>query len=150
MVAKDFRAVVADFGLAKVKIKSYAKTNCGTPGYTAPEILNDEEYTEKADIYSYGMVLWEITTREFVFSSTDNPYKIVKDVEKGVRPSVPDYCPDLLAGLMQKCWHRQPSVRPSAMAIIGAVKHLIDNVLPTLRPLPFAQTPKKKQPPVRA
>ena len=83
MVAKDLRAVVADFGLyffflliffffhilttinnnkglAKVKFKSYAKTNCGTPGYTAPEILNDEQYSEKADIYSYGMVLWEI------------------------------------------------------------------------------------------
>jgi serine/threonine protein kinase len=55
---------VADFGLARVKAHTLTMTGqCGTVQWMAPEVLASERYAEPADVYSYGIVLWEIATR---------------------------------------------------------------------------------------
>jgi serine/threonine protein kinase len=53
-VDDNWQVKVADFGLAK-SLHTYAKTNCGTIGYVAPEVLQNRPYSEKADVYSFGV-----------------------------------------------------------------------------------------------
>lgn len=54
---------VADFGIARVRSVD-TMTYCGTPKWTAPEVLRMNSYSEKADVFSFGIVLWEILMRE--------------------------------------------------------------------------------------
>ena len=53
-----FEIVIADFGLASYKIKDLLFKRCGTPGYVAPEILDDGDYDEKVDIFSAGVIFY--------------------------------------------------------------------------------------------
>ncbi len=65
LVDETFKIKVADFGLSKDK-NNDINTKMGTLNWVAPEILNDnsQPYTEKADMYSFGLVLWEILTNK--------------------------------------------------------------------------------------
>ena len=59
---------ISDFGLARfVKAEQFAQTQCGTPGYVAPEILEDIGYNESSDIFSAGVILYVLLTGRPVF-----------------------------------------------------------------------------------
>ena len=66
MVDINFNAKICDFGLSRYIKNDKTMTFCGTPYWTAPEIIRQEAYTEKADVYSYGIVLWEIITHQVI------------------------------------------------------------------------------------
>lgn len=76
--------------------------------WLAPEVLKEEEYTEKADIYSFGVILWELLTRKQFFGE----YKFLSEIEEkiisGQRPAIPDTkecraVPEYIE-LLQECW----------------------------------------------
>lgn len=67
-VDDNWQVKVADFGLATVKSRTFAKTMCGTTGWVAPEVLAEQGYTEKADVYSFAIILWEILTRQIPYA----------------------------------------------------------------------------------
>jgi serine/threonine protein kinase len=52
LVDDNWHIKIADFGLSKLKDKTYALTTCGTTGYVAPEILKNQPYSEKVDVFS--------------------------------------------------------------------------------------------------
>lgn len=58
MSGEEVDIKLADFGLAVKKLEGELRLKCGTPGYMAPEILRDEVYSEKVDIYSCGVILY--------------------------------------------------------------------------------------------
>jgi len=62
---------VTDFGLAKIheNVDDINTTFCGTLPWTAPEVFSGTGYTQKADVYSYAIVLWEILTRKEPYQS---------------------------------------------------------------------------------
>ena len=66
IVLKDksdtFDLKLADFGLASTLTSDFAFTRCGTPGYVAPEILDDLKYDEKVDIFGAGVILYILLT----------------------------------------------------------------------------------------
>ncbi|KAI3512373.1 hypothetical protein L1887_19688 [Cichorium endivia] len=66
LVDKNWTVKVGDFGLSRIKHHTYLRTKSGkgTPQWMAPEILRNEQADEKSDVYSYGVVLWEITTEK--------------------------------------------------------------------------------------
>jgi serine/threonine protein kinase len=79
----------------------------------APEVINRQIYTEKADIYSYSLVMYELITRL-------EPYKGVKQMDLPIfvavekrRPDIPSACPPEFAKLIQKCWNPIADERPS-------------------------------------
>jgi len=98
----------------------------GTGFWRAPEVLqelqkkeedrNVEIWTEKVDVYSFGMTCYEILTGQIPFDG----YTKSKwcDVIKGERPSLPDYIFPELRELVEACWHALPSQRPSFEDII--------------------------------
>ena len=66
LVDKSFVVKVCDFGLSRMKRNTYlsSKTNAGTPEWMAPEVLRNDDSDEKADIYSFGVILWELATMQ--------------------------------------------------------------------------------------
>lgn len=113
-------AKVADFGIAKFKQSTYLQTTKGngTPSYMAPESFGSERISEKADVFSLGMILWECYTGEAPWKEVEIPFQVVMlvGVEKK-RPTIPEDCPRQLSSLIQRCWDDDPHRRPSCAEV---------------------------------
>ncbi|GBG31592.1 Protein kinase, putative [Hondaea fermentalgiana] len=113
LVDIHFNAKVADFGLSRLKTEDDAgMTACGTPAWTAPEIVKLEQYDEKVDVYSFGIVMWELFAREEPYKGQGGVQVAYMAVEQGLRPEVPYACPRVYAQLMTECWEEDPLLRP--------------------------------------
>lgn len=126
LVDENWKVKVCDFGLSRIveQTLSATLTSCGTPCWTAPEVLRNMRYTEKADVYSFGIVLWEMATREDPYRGMP-PFQVVFAVgTQKIRPSVPSSCPSGWARLMVDCWAEDPEARPSFDEVIQRLQHL--------------------------
>jgi len=74
-------------------------------------------YSEKADVYSYGIILWELLVRELPFAETE-AFTIPVLVTKGKRPKIPKHTPKEWIKLIEKCWHQRPEKRPDFPEIL--------------------------------
>jgi serine/threonine protein kinase len=92
---------------------------------SAPEILQKNPYTEKADVYSYGVMLWEILTRKLPFDSYTFQHQVEDDVIRGIRPDIPEDCPPVYMKLIRDCWDANPRVRPSFHTIVEILVKMI-------------------------
>ena len=132
---------VTDFGLSRSKFDtvnllngSEQMTGCaGTFHWMAPEILQSQQsYTHKADVYSYGIVLWEILCREPPFKSL-RPHEIMaKVLHSNARPDeacIPKECPEELKVIMRRCWDTVPDKRPDFNIIIRALKSVENKII---------------------
>ena len=118
---------ICDFGISRTAEKGSTdeiKTGqIGTPNWMAPEILTcEEEYTNKVDIYSYGMMLWEMVTGQVPFAKSQ-PYSIMAMITKGVRPELPNEAPEGLCELIKACWAQNPDDRPTFVEVMKAWKN---------------------------
>jgi serine/threonine protein kinase len=113
-------AKVADFGLSRKLLLSPELQSrvVDNPTWLAPEIIRGEPYTGKADVYSFGIILWEMLCRQRPYAEVEFMWEIQEAVLAGERPPLPDarscacYDKDALA-LMQDCWADSPDSRPS-------------------------------------
>lgn len=113
---------VADFGLSRLVDRSTAMTgNVGTVTYIAPEIFGSQAYSEKGDVYSFAIVLWEIVHRATPFAKLA-PFAIPNAVLAGTRPDVAPDTPKTLKKLILKCWDAKPSKRPAMKAIVRTLE----------------------------
>nr|UMO80375.1 Serine/threonine protein kinase [Pandoravirus aubagnensis] len=124
LVDQDYNVKVADFGLARIKEENATMTRCGTPCWTAPEIIRGERYDERADVYSFGIIAWEVLTRKRPYDGL-NFMNVSLDVIEGKRPPLPNDCPPALADLIKACWHAKPSKRPTMVDVIGALTTIL-------------------------
>eukprot|EP01002_Notosolenus_urceolatus_P005956 NODE_258_length_2377_cov_49.049828_g203_i0.p1 GENE.NODE_258_length_2377_cov_49.049828_g203_i0~~NODE_258_length_2377_cov_49.049828_g203_i0.p1 ORF type:complete len:738 (-),score=138.11 NODE_258_length_2377_cov_49.049828_g203_i0:33-2246(-) len=76
---------IGDFGLSLQKVRSYAESVIGTPEFMAPE-LYDEKYTEKVDVYSFGMCLLEMATGSYPYDECENVGQVFKKVTSRIPP----------------------------------------------------------------
>ena len=104
LVDENWNVKVADFGFARIKEENATMTRCGTPCWTAPEILRGDKYDEKADVFSFGVVMWQVATRKEPFAGR-NFMGVSLDVLEGKRPQIPNDCPAEFRKMMKKCWH---------------------------------------------
>ena len=114
---------VGDFGLLRElpqETKVYiAKSGLPLPmRWMAPESLEDDAFTPASDVWSYGVVLWEM------YNPTDIPYKDIKEttklgmkLNKGKRLDIPEAYPPTVERIMKACWQENPSNRPSFVLI---------------------------------
>jgi len=125
LVDSSFTVKICDFGLSKTKAIHYAMTGqTGTPGYMAPEIIASQKYTEKVDVYSFGIIFWELTTRQTPYHGM-NPMQILFAVlNHGLRPSLPNSCPPSISSLINSCWHSHPDKRPHFDEIFKTLKNI--------------------------
>lgn len=126
LVTKDWKATVADFGLTKIKDKAMLATRCGSPAWSAPEVLRGEPYDEKADVFSYGIVLWEILSRSRPYPTLD-PMQLIGQIafqKPSLRPPIPECDCSEMIDLMIRCWHDVPNVRPTFELIVEQLKEI--------------------------
>jgi len=117
LVDEFWRVKVCDFGLSRIKA-SETMSRLGTLHYSAPEVLRGDRYTEKADVYSFGIVMWEMLTFSIPYEGYP-PLKIASDVAyHKLRPEIKDTFPKPLSSLMQMCWDENPESRPDFSEIV--------------------------------
>ncbi|XP_032567723.1 insulin receptor isoform X2 [Chiroxiphia lanceolata] len=126
MVAEDFTVKIGDFGMTRdiYETDYYRKGGKGLlpVRWMAPESLKDGVFTTYSDVWSFGVVLWEIS------SLAEQPYQglsneqVLKFVMDGGYLDQPDNCPERLHNLMQMCWQYNPKMRPTFIEIIEMLK----------------------------
>eukprot|EP01087_Luapelamoeba_hula_P021520 TRINITY_DN7544_c0_g1_i1.p1 TRINITY_DN7544_c0_g1~~TRINITY_DN7544_c0_g1_i1.p1 ORF type:complete len:591 (-),score=120.13 TRINITY_DN7544_c0_g1_i1:88-1860(-) len=114
LVDESWNVKVGDFGLSKINRTGTSRGLLGSPVYMSPEMLLNLDYDEKTDVYSFGMVMYELFTGDEPFSKQ---FKAIQDlieavVKKNERPKLPPNCPKRLANLIKACWNTVPSKRP--------------------------------------
>jgi serine/threonine protein kinase len=118
LVDENWNVKVADFGFARIKEENATMTRCGTPCWTAPEIIRGDKYDERADVFSFGVVMWQVVTRKEPFAGR-NFMGVSLDVLEGKRPQIPNDCPAELRKVMKKCWHGLAEKRPTMERVVA-------------------------------
>ncbi|XP_010531995.1 PREDICTED: uncharacterized protein LOC104808132 [Tarenaya hassleriana] len=116
---------VGDFGLSKIKRNTLVSGGVrGTLPWMAPELLNgsSNKVSEKVDVFSFGIVLWEILTGEEPYANMHYGAIIGGIVNNTLRPTVPSYCDGEWRKLMEECWAPNPSARPSFSEIAARLR----------------------------
>ena len=118
---------ITDLGLCgPVDDKSSGKIYGITP-YIAPEIFQRKKNTKKSDIYSIGMLMWEIFAGHPPFDDREhNDNLILNIVFNGIRPPLLSNMPDDYAEMMQKCWDVDPLKRPTIEELFNFAKNKLD------------------------
>ncbi|KAI8475823.1 MAG: sterile alpha motif and leucine zipper containing kinase AZK [Monoraphidium minutum] len=120
------RLWVCDFGLSRVKSTTFltSKSHGGTPEWMAPEILRNEPSDEKCDVYSYGVVLYELVTGLEPWHSL-NPMQVVGAVGfAGQRLQLPPDLEPAVARIVLACWKTNSRDRPSFGEVLDMLKPL--------------------------
>nr|KJB26519.1 hypothetical protein B456_004G245400 [Gossypium raimondii] len=106
LVDKNWTVKVCDFGLSRLKHNTFlsSKSTAGTPEWMAPEVLRNEPSNEKCDVYSFGVILWEIATLRLPWSGM-NPMQVVGAVGfQNRRLDIPKELDPLVARIIWQCW----------------------------------------------
>ncbi|CAL9170257.1 unnamed protein product [Musa hybrid cultivar] len=116
---------VGDLGLSKVKYETLMSGGMqGTLPWMAPELLSgkDNRYTEKVDVFSFGIVMWELITGEEPYGDMHYGAIIGGILNDTLRPPVPESCDTEWGSLMEQCWSTEPSQRPSFTDIASRLR----------------------------
>ncbi|KAG2679630.1 hypothetical protein I3760_11G059200 [Carya illinoinensis] len=116
---------VGDFGLSKIKKNTLVSGGVrGTLPWMAPELLNgsSNKVSEKVDVFSFGIVLWEILTGEEPYANMHYGEIIGGIVNNTLRPIIPSYCDPEWRRLMEQCWAPNPAIRPSFTEIASCLR----------------------------
>ncbi|KAL3665679.1 hypothetical protein V7S43_009112 [Phytophthora oleae] len=139
LLTEDLQAKVSDFGLSReTSFDETMTSGVGTLLWTAPEVLRGEKYSEKADIYSFGVVLAELDTclPPYAYSQGGRKNKGKNDMDwvpliasgRASPPFRPD-CPRAIRDLASQCLDQDPSKRPPAMQIVYMLRSKIPPTL---------------------
>lgn len=123
---------IGDFGLSKVNCTNFSEdilietvnnTIKGTPDYMAPEIWSKSEYSKASDVYAFGMIVFEIMTKNNIFDGVNYNFLKMHEVCNGYRPEFKVKIPDSYRNLIERCWSQDPKKRPSFDEILEELKH---------------------------
>lgn len=118
LVAADFTVKVADFGLARECSTTDAMTRVGSVQWAAPEVLLGQGYSGKCDLWSFGVVCWEIMTAKVPFQGMSPVMVASKVALEGMRLPIPQNAPRSMLRLMARCWSVVPEKRPGFTDIL--------------------------------
>ena len=109
---------IGDLGLSVLESESGdIKEIAGVMPYVAPELFNGSTHSEASDIYAFGILMWEISSRKKHFYQINHDKLLALHIFYGLRPTITEDTPQFYRDLMQKCWHSDPMQRPKAEEI---------------------------------
>ncbi|XP_054718027.1 mitogen-activated protein kinase kinase kinase 13-like [Uloborus diversus] len=105
---------ISDFGTCRQLNDISTKMSfAGTVAWMAPEVIRHDPCSEKVDVWSFGVVLWELLTREIPYKDVDSSAIIWGVGNNSLHLPVPDSCPEAFRILLKQCWSSKPRNRPS-------------------------------------
>lgn len=121
---------VTDFGMSRSLETEYYKPSSNTVPirWTAPEAIKKSHYTSASDVWSFGIVCWEI------FSYASNPYdwlsnkEVVENIMRGERLPKPENCPEEFWTIILSCWNINPQERPKFSDLTKQIQGIIKTV----------------------
>jgi serine/threonine protein kinase len=115
---------ICDFGMARPKSTGADQMTggIGTSQWMAPEVLVSKRYDEKADVYSYGIILWEMLTGDVPYRGLTEIQVALSVSNQNNRPKIPQSCPQNLAKFMRICWQADAEKRPDFGTIARALE----------------------------
>uniref|UniRef100_A0A8B9PUM0 Macrophage stimulating 1 receptor n=1 Tax=Apteryx owenii TaxID=8824 RepID=A0A8B9PUM0_APTOW len=131
MLDEMFTVKVADFGLARdvfdkeyysIRRHRHAKLPVK---WMALESLQTQKFTTKSDVWSFGVLMWELLTRGASPYPEVDPYDITRYLLRGRRLPQPEYCPDSLYEVMLSCWAPAPEERPSFSILVSELERIL-------------------------
>ncbi|KAM6979233.1 LOW QUALITY PROTEIN: mitogen-activated protein kinase kinase kinase 20 [Tautogolabrus adspersus] len=131
VLAADKVLKICDFGASKFLTHTTHMSLVGTFPWMAPEVIQSLPVSETCDTFSYGVVLWEMLTREIPFKGLEGLQVAWLVVEKNERLTIPSGCPASFAELMRSCWATEPKGRPMFKQILSTLESMSnDSQLP--------------------
>ncbi|KAK6944406.1 Serine-threonine/tyrosine-protein kinase, catalytic domain [Dillenia turbinata] len=130
--ASEQERMVGDLGLSKVKCQTLISGGVrGTLPWMAPELLNGSSslVSEKVDVFSFGIVMWELLTGDEPYADLHYGAIIGGIVSNTLRPPIPESCDPEWKSLMERCWSSEPSERPSFTEIANQLRAMAGKVL---------------------
>lgn len=133
LLTERFETKLIDFGVSRSYGDCCMTVGVGTPYWTAPEVLEGTVYSEKSDIYSFGVLLSELDTCTAPYHDAKTaghqeplqPFHILKFVMAGtLQPNFTDACPEPIKVIADLCLRRDPSHRPSAIDVVAMLEDL--------------------------
>uniref|UniRef100_A0A7N6F5N2 Mitogen-activated protein kinase kinase kinase 12 n=1 Tax=Anabas testudineus TaxID=64144 RepID=A0A7N6F5N2_ANATE len=119
LITHDDLVKISDFGTSKeLSDKSTKMSFAGTVAWMAPEVIRNEPVSEKVDIWSFGVVLWEMLTGEIPYKDVDSSAIIWGVGNNSLQLPIPESCPDGFKILLRQCWNCKPRNRPSFRQIL--------------------------------
>ncbi|CAB1418331.1 unnamed protein product [Pleuronectes platessa] len=119
LVGENNLCKIADFGLARVFMKENENVYEAREGtkfpvkWTAPEAIHDNKFTIKSDVWSFGVLLYEIMTfGQMPYPAMTN-YQVVQRIPQGYRMQCPPHCPKVMYDIMMDCWKENEQDRPT-------------------------------------
>lgn len=132
LIGRDLTVKIADFGMSREE--EVYEVSDGLKQipikWTAPEALNLAKYTSKCDVWSFGVLMWE------VFAGGATPYTNMSNqaardrIDQGYRLPAPDGTPELLYAAMRRCWLADPAQRPTFRSLLTELRALEKQLAP--------------------
>ncbi|RHZ74590.1 hypothetical protein Glove_220g47 [Diversispora epigaea] len=139
-------AIISDLGFsqpATTKSDLSRKSQIyGIIPYMAPELFKGRPYSYKSDIYSLGMIMWQMTSGHRPFHDQEHGPKLILDILDGKRPEITEDTPENWANLMKRCWHSNPFQRPTINEIYKLSNNFFYFFFP--KKLEFIEAEKKR------
>jgi serine/threonine protein kinase len=133
LLSEQGDAKLIDFGVSRdLEVSGMMTAGVGTPYWTAPEIINGTKYSEKCDVYSFGVLLSEIDTCRMPYHDAVHPttgnklqaFQIMNLVsEGGIKPSVTPECPLYVKQVIDACLQFDPERRPNADKVVAILEN---------------------------
>ncbi|KAL8097952.1 serine/threonine/tyrosine-protein kinase HT1-like [Apium graveolens] len=123
LLGEDMCVKVADFGISCLESQcGSAKGFTGTYRWMAPEMIKEKAHTKKVDVYSFGIVLWELLTALTPFDNMTPEQAAFAVCQKNARPPLPSTCPVPFCHLINQCWAGKPHKRPDFNKIVTTLE----------------------------
>ncbi|XP_002731591.2 mitogen-activated protein kinase kinase kinase 9-like [Saccoglossus kowalevskii] len=118
---------ITDFGLARELYKTTRMSAAGTYAWMAPEVIKTSIFSRASDVWSFGVLLWELLTGQLPYKGIDGlavAYGVA--VNKLTLP-IPSTCPSPFSRIMEECWHADPHKRPSFHEILDQLNEIAES-----------------------
>jgi hypothetical protein len=124
---------ITDFGLARQLYRTTRMSAAGTYAWMAPEVIKDSVFSHGSDVWSYGVVLWELLTCEVPYRGVDAMAVAYGVAVNKLTLPIPKTCPPPFSELLESCWNPVAQSRPSFKEIIKTLEEIARS--------PFVRTP---------